>query len=216
MTLDLCIFDLDGVICDTAKYHYLAWKKLSEDLNINFTIEDNERLKGVSRMDSLEIILSLGDKTYTDEEKYNFAKEKNENYVKYIENISEDEILPGVLDFIKGIKEKGIKIALGSVSKNAMTILNKLNLARFFESIVDGNKVTKAKPNPEVFLYSSRELGIPTQNCIVFEDAFEGIKAAKAAGMKNVGICPNGELTEADYTIPNFLGISIDDILKKI
>ncbi len=216
MTVKLCIFDLDGVICDTAKYHFIAWKNLANRLGINFTEEDNERLKGVSRMDSLEILLSLGEAKYTDEEKIKFSNEKNNEYVKLISNMTRDEVLPGVIDFITELKNRGIKIALGSVSKNAQTILERLELTNYFDSIIDGNKVTKAKPDPEVFLNAAKELNIDTSECIVFEDAFEGIKAALAANMKCVGIGDEKILNKANIVISGFDCVTVDAIFNKL
>lgn len=213
-----CIFDMDGVICDTAKYHYLAWKKLGERLGIVFTEEDNERLKGVSRMESLDILLSLSDKdiTYTEEEKLQFAEEKNNDYVDYISNMDSSEILPGVLDFLTYCREQNIKVALGSVSKNAMTILKGLNLEQYFDAVIDGTKVTKAKPDPEVFLKGAKETGNEPEFCVVFEDAFTGITAAKSAGMFAVGIGDSKVLSNADFIIGGFCDMSPSMLLDKI
>lgn len=147
-----CIFDLDGVIVDTAKYHYLAWKTIAEELGFYFTKEDNENLKGISRMDSLDILLKIGGLTFDEKIKLELAEKKNKYYLKYISKINTTELLPGVLNFITQIKIKGLKIALGSVSKNSMPILNNLGIVPYFDAIIDGNKITHAKPNPEVFL----------------------------------------------------------------
>lgn len=209
-----CIFDLDGVICDTAKYHFLAWKKLADTLNIPFTEEDNERLKGVSRMDSLNILLSLGDATFSEEERVRFATQKNDWYREYIKQITSDEILDGVLDFIIELKERGVKIALGSVSKNAPDILNGLNITQYFDALIDGNKVTQAKPDPEVFLAGARELGLAPEDCIVFEDAASGVEAAHNAHMKCIGIGSPAVLGEAEHVIPNFSGFTYDTMCE--
>lgn len=204
-----CIFDLDGVIVDTAKYHYLAWKRLAKELGFDFTIEDNERLKGVSRMDSLNILLSIGGIELPLEEKEALANKKNLWYVDYISKLAEDEILPGVLDFFQILKENNIKIALGSASKNSMLILKNLNLVEYFDAIVDGNKVSKAKPDPEVFLRAAEELSINPDHCVVFEDAEAGIEAALNAGMKTIGIGTPVSLAKANKCVPNLAGATV-------
>lgn len=203
-----CIFDLDGVICDTAKYHFLAWKKLADSLDIPFTEKDNERLKGVSRMDSLKILLSLGNISLPDEELSHLANLKNNWYREYIKQIASDELLDGVLAFILELRKQNVKIALGSVSKNAPTILKGLDIEQYFDAIIDGNKVTQAKPNPEVFLAGARELGLEPESCLVFEDAASGVEAAHNANMKCIGIGNPQILSDADYVIPNFHGFS--------
>lgn len=193
------IFDLDGVIVTTDEYHYNAWKELADELSIPFTKTDNERLKGVSRMASLDIILSLGTKTYSHEEKMTFAKLKNDRYVASIDKMTSSAILPGVEGFLIKAREAGIKISLGSASKNAMRILNRLNLTQYFDAIVDGNHVTHAKPDPEVFLKGAKALSLSPEECVVFEDAKAGIEAAKAGGMIAVAIGTREALPNADY-----------------
>ena len=193
-----CLFDLDGVVVDTAKYHYLAWKRLANSLGFDFTEKDNERLKGVSRIQSLEILLSIGKVNPSHSEKLKMAQEKNDWYVEYISKLDESEILPGVKNFLIELRQNGIKIALGSASKNSMLILNNLNLTSYFDAIVDGNKVSKAKPDPEVFLLGARELQVHPSECLVFEDAQAGIDAAKAANMKVIGIGQKDVLLNAD------------------
>lgn len=193
-----CLFDLDGVVVDTAKYHYLAWKRLANNLGFDFTEKDNERLKGVSRIQSLEILLSIGKVKPSEEEKLKMAEEKNNWYVEYISKLNENEILPGVKNFLIELRQNGIKIALGSASKNSMMILNNLNLISYFDAIVDGNKVSKAKPDPEVFLLGAEELQVKPSECVVFEDAQAGIDAAKAANMKVIGIGQKDVLLNAD------------------
>lgn len=199
-----CIFDLDGVIVDTAKYHYMAWKRLADELGFTFSEKDNERLKGVSRMASLEILLEIGNLSFDSETKLYLAEKKNRWYVEYITAMKENEILPGVKEFIKSVKSAGFKTALGSASKNTFTILDRLKLMDYFDSIIDGNKVSKAKPDPEVFLLAAKELGIEPENCVVFEDAKAGIEAAKRAGMYCVGIGTKVNLPEADLVISGF------------
>lgn len=204
------IFDLDGVIVDTAKYHYLAWKRLARELGFEFTIKDNERLKGVSRMASLEILLETGKLSFDEKTKLELADRKNRWYIEYINEMKEDEILPGVKKFLENARSAGIKTALGSASKNALTILGRLKLIDFFDAIIDGNKVSKAKPDPEVFLLAAQKLRITPEHCVVFEDAKAGIEAAKGAGMKCVGVGTSLELSDVDITIPGFENIEID------
>lgn len=205
-----CIFDLDGVICDTAKYHYLAWKRLASSMGFEFTESDNERLKGVSRMDSLNILLSIGNITLDDKTKLELAEKKNQWYREFIVNMKENEILEGVLPFLKLLKENNIKIALGSVSKNASTILDGLKIWEYFDSVIDGNKVKNAKPDPEVFLNAAKEMGLDPKNCVVFEDAVAGIEAAINAGMYSVGIGSKEVLNKANKVVPGFKDISLD------
>lgn len=195
------IFDLDGVLVDTAKYHYLAWKRLAQELGFEFKESDNERLKGVSRLKSLEILLEVGGLSFNNDEMMLLAEKKNNWYVEYISAIDESELLKGAKDYLVKLKNSGIKIALGSASKNAPAILNRLNITNLFDSIVDGNKVSKAKPDPEVFIIASKELGLEPQDCVVFEDAEAGITAAKAAGMRTVGIGNRDMLMEADIVV---------------
>lgn len=199
-----CIFDLDGVVVDTAKYHYLAWKELATSLGFDFSLEDNEKLKGVSRMTSLDILLKIGNINIIDEEKIKLANKKNKEYLKFINKMEPEEIFPGVKDFIEALKRKGIKIALGSASKNAKTIIKKLNIQDLFEKIVDGNMVTKAKPDPQIFLIGAKLLETDPDECIVFEDAVAGLKAAHNAGMKCVGVGNPQILFMADYNITDF------------
>lgn len=204
-----CIFDLDGVIVDTAKYHYLAWKRLASELGFDFTGKDNERLKGVSRMASLDILLEIGGLAFDEETKLALATRKNKWYVEYITAMKDDEILPGAKIFIEKAKAAGLKVALGSASKNAITILNGLKLTAYFDAVIDGNKVSKAKPDPEVFLLAAQELGLPPENCVVFEDAKAGVEAAKRAGMKCIGVGTSLELSGADSMIPGFENIDL-------
>lgn len=212
------IFDLDGVIVDTAKYHFMAWQKLADSLDILFTPEHNEELKGVSRVRSLEIILQLGNVTASEEEKRKWLTQKNEDYLLYIEKMDESEILPAVRETLEFIKENGQHIALGSASKNARPILEKVGLLHFFDVIVDGNDVTNAKPDPEVFVRASKLLGVSNEDAIVFEDSVAGIQAANVAGMLSIGIGEKSVLKEAKYCFPNFLHMDtsfIETLIKK-
>jgi beta-phosphoglucomutase len=195
------IFDLDGVIVDTAKYHYLAWKRLAHELGFNLTETDNERLKGVSRVRSLEILLEIGGLTLDETARSELASRKNEWYVGYIRNMDASEILPSAAKYLQGLRVRGVKTALGSASKNAPMILECLGITSLFDTVVDGNKVCKAKPNPEVFLHAARELNILPADCVVFEDAEAGIEAAHRAGMTVVGIGKPSLLKDADVVI---------------
>lgn len=196
-----CIFDLDGVIVDTAVYHYKAWKRLANELGFDFTEEDNEKLKGVSRVRSLELILQWGGVTKTDAEKEELANRKNEWYVEMISHMTPAEILPGAKEFLETCRAAGLKTALGSASKNSMTILNKISLASLFDAIIDGNHVSKPKPDPEVFLKGAEAVGVAPANCVVFEDAIAGIEAALNGGMKAIGIGSPQVLTKADLVV---------------
>ncbi len=209
MKIKACLFDLDGVIVDTAKYHFLAWKTLADELGISFTEENNELLKGVSRMQSLEIILNLGKRTLTDQEKLRFADKKNQVYLDYIYRMQADELLPGAKEFIEEIKQNGMSVALGSASKNAPLILQQLKIENLFDAVVDGNEVMEAKPDPEVFLKGAKALKADPRNCVVFEDAMAGVEAARNAGMFCIGIGDPTTLSQADHVIPGFEGFGL-------
>ena len=206
------IFDLDGVIVDTAKYHFLAWQKLAQELGIEFTPEHNEELKGVSRVRSLDIILELGNVTASQENKNKWLVQKNDDYLSYLVNIDQSELLPGVLPVLNYLKDKNQKIALGSASKNARPILEKTGIIHFFDAIVDGNDVANAKPDPEVFLQAARLLEASNQNSIVFEDSVAGIQAANTAKMISVGIGDDKILHEAKYNFQDFTFIDVSFI----
>lgn len=210
----LAIFDLDGVIVDTAKYHYLAWRRLGQELGIAFTEADNERLKGVSRMRSLDILLEIGKQERSLTEKNQLAAKKNTWYVESILQMDRSEILPGVVELLTGLKSHGIKIALGSASKNAPTILERIELSGFFDLIVDGNLVSQAKPDPEVFLLATQRLQVPVNEAVVFEDAQAGIEAALRAGMFAIGVGQADLLCHAHLVIPGFQDFGVQDFLK--
>jgi beta-phosphoglucomutase len=209
------IFDLDGVIVDTAKYHYLAWRKLANELGFEFTKEQNELFKGVSRKKCLEILLEIGGIKATQEQFNAWMIEKNEDYLAYIHQMDAREILPDVIRVLKFLKEREIPIALGSASKNAKPILEKVNLLPYFDSIVDGNNVTKAKPDPEVFLIAAKNLGVEPNMCVVFEDAVAGIQAANSANMVSIAIGDSEILHEADYNFKDFTEMS-DSFLESL
>lgn len=207
-----CLFDLDGVIVDTAKYHYLAWKRLAKELGFDFTEEHNERLKGISRMQSLEILLEVGGLTLDEKVKMELADKKNSWYCEYIAKMTPDEILPGAKEFLELLRNNGIKIALGSASKNSMSILTNLGLVDHFDAIVDGNKVTHAKPDPEVFLLGAKELGAAPDECVVFEDAQAGIEAAISAGMYSVGIGDPKVLHKANIVVSSLKEMTLEKL----
>jgi beta-phosphoglucomutase len=202
------IFDLDGVIVDTAKYHFLAWKKIANALGIDFTLEHNELLKGVSRVRSLEIILELGKVEASQADKEKWLIQKNEDYLSYLVDMNETEILPGVMKVLKFLKENNQPIALGSASKNARPILEKTGTLAYFDAIVDGNDVVNAKPDPEVFLHAARLLNVENEDAIVFEDSVAGVQAANIAKMISIGIGEEETLHEAEYIFKDFTQIS--------
>jgi beta-phosphoglucomutase len=210
-----CIFDLDGVIVDTAKYHFLAWKRLADQLKIDFTEKDNERLKGVSRMASLNIILEIGKMHPCETKKENYAALKNNWYVDYIRRMTPDEILPGSIEFITELKAAGIKIGLGSASRNTPLILNRVGIRHLFDAVADGNVVHKAKPDPEVFITAAKMLNTDPEFCVVFEDAVAGVEAALNAGMLCVGIGSEKTLTKAHFVVPGLALMNIGK-LKEI
>jgi beta-phosphoglucomutase len=214
MIYKACLFDLDGVLVDTAIYHFQAWKNLGKQFGYELTEEQNEELKGVSRVESLNKILAWADYTATQEEKAAWLIEKNEDYLRLISNMNPGEILPGVLEFLEQIKALGYKIALGSASKNAEIILEKTKLISWFDLIIDGNKVSQSKPDPEVFLKGAEGLGLAPESCIVFEDAQAGVEAAKAGQMKAIGIGEASTLFLADKIIPNFIGVNAAELLQ--
>lgn len=210
--LKAVIFDLDGVITDSAKYHYLAWKELADELSIPFDEEYNEKLKGVSRMESLELILSNGNacNRYTQEEKIAMAEKKNDNYKELIKQISPADTLPGIMDFLKELRENQIKIALASVSKNAPFILHQLELEDYFDYVADPGKVPNAKPFPDIFLAGMEAFSLTPAECIGVEDARTGIEAIHRAGMKAVGVGTESEMEEADLFLnTSKLGLSV-------
>jgi beta-phosphoglucomutase len=206
------IFDLDGVIVDTAKYHYLAWKNLAKNLGFDFSERENERLKGVSRIRSLEILLEIGEITLDEDAKNRLAAKKNQEYVEYIREIEPEEMLAGSEVCLNLLRDKGVGIGLGSASKNATLILEKLQIGHLFDVIIDGNQVTNAKPDPEVFLLGARELGVEPADCVVFEDAEAGLQAARAAGMFAVGVGEPDVLKSAHFVISGLHAFNIESL----
>jgi beta-phosphoglucomutase len=206
------LFDLDGVLVDTAVYHYQAWLRLAKTMGFEFSEKQNEELKGISRMDSLDKVLGWGKVTKSDAEKLELATQKNDWYVEMINKMTADEILPGALEFLKSAHQAGYKIALGSASKNSTIILKNTNIAHFFDVIVDGNSVSKSKPDPEVFLKGAELLHLEPKECVVFEDAAAGIEAAKRGGMKAIGIGDKNILTQADKVVSGLDKLTIQDL----
>lgn len=198
------IFDLDGVICHTDAYHYRAWKSLADSLGIYFDEKINNRLRGVSRMESLDIILEKADKSYSQDEKEVFANEKNKLYKCLLEEMSEKDLDIKVKSSLDALKIKGYKLAIGSSSKNAKLILKKLGLEDFFDVIVDGNDIKYSKPNKEVFEKAGIKLGLEASDCLVVEDAVSGVEAAKNAKMAVAGIGAAAELENLDYVLTSF------------
>ena len=203
------IFDLDGVICFTDELHYLAWKALADRLNIYFDREINQRMRGVSRMDSLNILLEKSDVEYSEVQKEAFAAEKNAIYADSLRKMSEKDVSDDVRQTLKTLREKGVKIALGSSSKNAQAILERIGLEEMFDAVSDGNGLEKFKPDPEVFLKAAEKLGLEPKDCLVVEDAVAGIDAGGAGGFATAGIGPAAGYDKAEYKIEK-----VSDILK--
>lgn len=214
MTNIACIFDLDGVLVDTAVYHYQAWKKLANSLGFDFSHAQNEQLKGVNRMRSLQMILDWGGMPKSEAEQAGLADLKNSWYVEMISKMTAAEILPGALPLLEALKAQGIRIALGSASKNSGMILERTGLLRFFDAIVDGNSVSSSKPDPEVFLKGAELLDTAAAHCVVFEDAAAGVQAAIAAHMTVIGIGEPANLPGADLVISDLSGITVAGLIR--
>ena len=208
------IFDLDGVITDTAEYHYSAWKDLAVKYDLNFDRDLNERLRGVSRLDSIQLILDHNGKIIDNERKIKWANEKNDIYVKLIENITPKNLLPGVENLLKDLKKRGIRIALGSASKNARVVIEKLEVKGYFEVIGDGHSVKNSKPAPDIYMYVANELKVKMQNCVVVEDAEAGVQAAISANMKTIGIGDKNRVGKANFIFESPEQIKLENILN--
>ncbi len=209
-----CIFDLDGVLVDTAKYHFIAWKRLANDLGVDFTEHDNEQLKGLSRDASLDYILSKTSIKATASEREVWKERKNNWYLELVNQMPEDEVLPNCKELLSDLKSNNIKIALGSASKNAKLILDRVNITKYFDAIIDGTKTSKSKPDPEVFLLGAKEINCLPSECIVFEDAISGIRAAKSGGFFSIGIGDKEVLTEADVVKPDLTSLNYEQLVK--
>lgn len=208
------IFDLDGVIVDTAKYHYLAWKRLARQLGFDLTEEDNEQLKGISRIHSMEIVARIGGLSLPEAELRRLANLKNEWFIEYIEQMRPDEVFPGVVELVKDLRARGIRIGLASSSKNAPAVLGILQITELFDVVVDGTMIIHSKPDPEIFLLAAERLGLPPEVCLVFEDAEAGVEAALRAGMRCVGIGSEVQLGKADMVLARTGDFTIDMIQR--
>lgn len=214
--LKACIFDLDGVVVATAKYHFLAWKRLANEFGFDFNEQLNEKLKGVSRKESLEFILKWGAINISESEKEAAAKRKNDWYIDYVSNMTSDEILPGLVSFLDELKANDIRIALGSASRNCMMCLERIGLQHYFDVIIDGNIVETAKPNPDVFLRASSEMGLKPFQCVVFEDAQVGIEAANAGGFFSIGVGDEAVLESANLVIASFENFNLNKLREAL
>lgn len=213
MTIKAFIFDLDGVITDTAEYHYLAWRKLADSLDIPFDRDDNEKMKGVERMASLDRILAKSDVTFSQQRRQALAAEKNANYLEYINSITPDDILPGVLPLLAELNTLGCRTGVASASKNAALVLNKLGLSSQFDYVADASLIEQAKPHPEVFLNVMETFALRPSECIGIEDAYLGVKAIKSAQMFAVGIGQRDILNNADLVYPDMAGFELEQVL---
>ncbi|WP_286149701.1 beta-phosphoglucomutase [Romboutsia ilealis] len=213
--IDAFIFDLDGVITDTAEYHYLAWKELANSIGIEIDREFNETLKGISRMESLDKILIHGKKQndFTIEEKGKMANDKNMYYVSLIENITPKDILPGISNLLEDIKSNNKKIGLASASKNATMVLNNLKLVNYFDFIADASKCKNSKPAPDIFLMALKGLNVEAKNCIGIEDAYSGIEAINASGMYSIGVGDKEILKNANLVVKDTTYLKFDTLM---
>lgn len=211
------IFDLDGVLTDTAEYHYLAWKKLADRLGIQLDRKMNEQLKGISRMDSLDRILAIGNQMdrYTLEEKEKLADEKNEDYKELILEVTPNDLLPGIANLLADLRAKDIRLALASASKNGPVIMERLGIADMFDTVVDPATLAKGKPDPEIFIKGAQQLKLKPSECVGVEDAQAGIKSINAAGIFSVGVGTKEMMKEADYAVTSTKELKLEEILKR-
>ena len=211
------IFDLDGVLTDTAEYHYLAWKKLADRLGIQLDRKMNEQLKGISRMDSLDRILAIGNQMdrYTLEEKEKLADEKNEDYKELILEVTPNDLLPGIANLLADLRAKDIRLALASASKNGPVIMERLGIADMFDTVVDPATLAKGKPDPEIFIKGAQQLNLKPIECVGVEDAQAGIKSINAAGIFSVGVGTKEMMKEADYAVTSTQELKLEEILKR-
>lgn len=214
MSLELkgCLFDMDGVIVDSAVHHFVAWKRLADELSIPFTEEDNHALKGLSRVDSLEQILRMGHLQLDEKTKLKLMAQKNAWYLDLIKGMRAKDILPGARELIEELVADGIKVGLGSSSRNAQLILDNVGLTPLFDTVVDGNHITLSKPDPEVFLKGAQALGLDPSEVVVFEDAESGVKAAKSGGFFAVGVGSEEQLGQADVVVPSMKEVTLQDL----
>ncbi len=208
------IFDLDGVITDTAEYHYRGWKRLADEEHIPFTREDNEHLRGVARRESLMLILK--DRVYPEEKIQEMMERKNGYYLEFIKEISPRDLLPGAKELLEELRAAGLRNALGSASKNAGEVLDRLGIRSLFDAVSDGHSVKNQKPAPDLFLHAAEQLGLSPDECIVVEDAAAGIEAARAGGFKSIGLGPVERVGQADAVFPNLAGVRLNDVLQAL
>jgi len=214
MSVKAVIFDLDGVIVDSAKFHFQSWKKVADKLDLRFTEEDNEQLKGVSRADSLDIILSLNDRELPEVEKGRLLEYKNGLYLGYVSFVDESEILPGAAELIDDLRDKGLKVALGSSSKNGRLLLKQMGIFNKFDVIVDGTNITRSKPDPEVFLLGANQLNLAPKKCLVVEDAVSGVEAARTGGFRSIGVGDSEILGRAEHVVSTLEGMTVARIAE--
>ncbi|MBS3820999.1 MAG: beta-phosphoglucomutase [Planctomycetes bacterium] len=214
MSIDAVIFDLDGVIVSTDDYHYQAWQALADEEGIDFDREINNRLRGVSRMESLDILLERSRRDYSEEEKATLAKRKNDAYRASLNNLAPEDILPGVMPLLTELRRRGVKLAIGSSSRNAPRILEGVGLGDFFDAVADGNDITRSKPDPQVFGLAGQRLGAEPQQCLVVEDAEAGVEAGLAAGMKVLAVGHAADDPRATAGAPDLAAITAEDLLK--
>lgn len=208
------IFDLDGVITDTAEYHYRGWKRLADEEGLPFSREENEHLRGVARRESLMLILK--ERIYPEEKIQGMMERKNNYYLDFIREISARDLLPGAKELLEEIQAAGLKNAIGSASKNAGDVLDRLGIRALFAAISDGHSVERQKPAPDLFLHAARQLGLPPTQCVVVEDAAAGIEAAHAGGFRCIGLGPRERVGQADAIFPNLAGVRLPDLLKAL
>jgi beta-phosphoglucomutase len=208
------IFDLDGVITDTAEYHYRGWKRLAEEEGLVFTREDNEQLRGIPRRESLLLILQ--DRTYPEEKILEMMTRKNSYYLEFIREISPRDLLPGAKELLEEIRAAGLKNALGSASKNAIEVLDRLGIRSLFDAIADGHSVERQKPAPDLFLHAASQLGLPPAECLVVEDAAAGIEAANAGGFHSIGLGPWERVAKAEAVFPSLSGLHLEDFFTAL
>jgi len=213
--LKAVIFDLDGVIADTARFHYLAWRKLASEIGINLTCEFNKNLKGVGRMESLDLILTLTDKSYSDKEKIKLANKKNRYYLEFVNRMTPSDLLSGVLKCLEVLKDSNIKIVIASVSKNSLIVIDRLKIQGYLDYVVTGNDILKGKPDPEIFIKAAKGVKVATKNCVGVEDSVAGILAVNACGMFSLGIGRKKDLYDADMCLKNLTEFDIEKIRLK-
>jgi beta-phosphoglucomutase len=206
------IFDLDGVITDTAEYHYRGWKRLADEEGLSFTREDNEQLRGIPRRESLMLILK--DRVYPEEEIQEMMERKNGYYLQFIKEISPRDLLPGAKELLEEIRAAGLKNALGSASKNAGEVIERLGIQSLFDAISDGHSVERQKPAPDLFLHAAQQLSLSPAECVVVEDAAAGVEAARSGGFRSIGLGPAERVGKADVVFPSLAGIHLSDLLK--